>query len=302
MLKFRHPTSNSTNFRSIDKDPNSSLSQNQALMRGVYGKIMKDLTSGQYPYGAFVTDKLMNAAGGIMLVPSCSSCPDHPKLGMNRELFAGMLGRFEIRPQGANKDVEGFMGADRVVKTFRMFQYLYWTTTTTKWMLHLMPRPGYSTCWFPIGIDRQTTGNSWVLAKRKRRLLRYAERPGRAFSRWDGIYWFRPEFGSPKISGFNYKWGDFKSLTFRPYIDRMLLSEMDWQQWKSIAQSLQNRPNRRSCRRCLEKHPPEAQDESAEKMVDILKQEGTTCWAQRPYYRLMAKYVDIIGTNKQEIF
>ncbi|MEZ4957436.1 MAG: hypothetical protein R2825_28015 [Saprospiraceae bacterium] len=28
--------------------------------------------------------------------------------------------------------------------------------------------------------------------------------------------------------------------------------------------------------------PPEAQDESAEKMVDILKQEGTTCWAQRP--------------------
>lgn len=305
VLKFNAPDGQLYYFRSIDKDPNSSLSQNQALMRGVYGKIMKDLTSGQYPYGAFVTDKLMNAAGIYHTSPQLFIMPDHPKLGMNRELFAGMLGRFEIRPQGANKDVEGFMGADRVVKTFRMFQYLLDDNDNK------VDAPSYAKArLFDLLVsdwDRQADNWKFMGFGEKKATTFYAMPKDwdRAFSRWEGIYWLLDqEFGSPKISGFNYKWGDFKSLTFKArYIDRMLLSEMDWQQWKSVAQSLQTDLTNEVIEDAWKNIPPEAQDDSAEKMVDILKtRRDNLLGATTKYYRLMAKYVDIIGSNKREIF
>ncbi len=305
VLKFSAPDGQWYYFRSIDKDPTYSLSQNQALMSGVYGKIVQDLTSGQYPYGAFVTDHLMNAAGIYHTSPRLFIMPDHPKLGMHRELFAGMLGRLEIRPQGSNKNVEGFMGADRVIKTFRLFQYLLDDND------HRIDAPAYARArLFDLLVsdwDRQADNWKFMGFGDKKAFTFYPmpKDRDRAFSRWEGIYWLLDqEFGSPKISSFDYKWGDFKSLTFKArYIDRMLLSELDQAEWLDIARSLQTDLSDDVVEAAWQNIPPEAQPVAADKMVDILKtRRDDLPKATSKYYQLLARYVDVIGSNKREIF
>ena len=305
VLKFYAPDGQRYYFRSIDKDPFLSLSQDQALMSGVYGKIMKDLTSGQYPYSSFVTDKLMDAAGIYHTSPRLVIMPDDPKLGLNRELFAGMLGRFELEPKGYNKDVEGFMGAERVVKTFRMFQYILEDND------HKVDASSYARArLFDLLVsdwDRQPDNWKFMGFGEKKAQTFYAlpKDRDRAFSRWEGIYWLLDqEYGSPRISGFNYKWGDFKSLTFKArHIDRIVLNELDLQQWKNIAQALQADLNDEVIDAAWQNIPPEAQGVSAEKMKDIMKvRRGKLLGATVKYYKMMAKYVDIIGSNKREVF
>ncbi len=305
VLKFRAPDGQRYYFRSVDKDPWMSLGQNQQLMSGVYGHLMKDLTSGQYPYGAFVTDKLMNAADIYHTSPKLYIMPDHPKLGIYRDRFAGMLGRFELRPQGNNKGVEGFHGADRVVKTFRMFQYLLDDND------HENDAKVYAKArLFDLLIsdwDRQPDNWKFMAYGDKKAMTFYAmpKDRDRAFSQWEGIYWLVDrEFGSPKISNFGYKWGDFKSLTFKArHIDHMLLGELDWPQWQGIAKSLQSDLTDEVIEQSFESIPPEAKAVSANEMIDMLKvRRNNLLDATHKYYRTLAKNVDIIGSNKREIF
>ena len=305
VLKFRAPDGQRYYFRSIDKDPWMSLGQNQQLMSGVYGRLMKDLTSGQYPYGAFVTDKLMDATGIYHTSPKLYVMPDHPKLGLFRERFAGMLGRFEIRPQGKNKGVEGFHDADRIVKTFRMFQYLLDDND------HKNDAVAYAKArLFDLLIsdwDRQPDNWKFMGYGDKKAMTFYVmpKDRDRAFSQWQGIYWLVDrEFGSPKISNFGYKWGDFKSLTFKArHIDHMLLGELNWPQWQAIAKTIQRDLTDEVIEQSFENIPPEAKTVSANKMIDILKvRRNNLLDATHKYYRRLTKSVDIIGSNKREIF
>ena len=305
VLKFRTRDGQRYYFRSIDKDPALSLGQLHSLMGGVYGHIVHDLTSGQYPYGALVTDKLMDAAGIHHTSPRLVVMPDHPKLGLNRERFAGMLGRFEIRPQGYNKGVEGFLEADRVVKTYRMFQYLIDDND------HKTDAPSYAKSrLFDILVsdwDRQPDNFKFLGYGDKKAMTFYVmpKDRDRAFSLWQGVFHLMDlEFASPKISAFNYKYGDFKSLTYKGrYLDRMLLSELDWLQWKDLAAELQSDLTDEVIDNAWDNIPPEASRISKTEMTKKLKyRRDNLLDATRKYYSLMAKYVDIVGSNKYEVF
>lgn len=305
VLKLTAANGQTYNFRSVDKDPTQSTSTQQELLNGWYGRILRDMVSGQYPYGAIVADKLMDATGIYHVKPQLYVMPDHPNLGEYRKAFAGMLGILELRPKGKNKEGEGFQGAAKVVKTVRLFRYLIEDKD------HHVDAPAYAKArLFDLLVaDWDRTPDNWrFIAFGDKKAFTFYPMPkdrDRAFHKWEGIYRLADqEFGSLDIAHFGRNYGDFKSLTHKGRnIDRMLLNELTWEQWEKIATELKDELTDEVIAEAVASVPAEARAEAQKLIAETLKtRRDKLMEAAFKFYRLLAKHVNVIGSNKAEVF
>jgi hypothetical protein len=127
-----------------------------------------------------------------------------------------------------------------------------------------------------------------------------------AFCRWNGMipYLADRKWAMPMVESFGAEFKDIKSLTWPArHVDRLLLTELDHGDWKEISSGLAQTMTDEVIDRAILSLPPEILPVSGYELGDMLKSRRDQLPdAVDTYYSLLAKQVDVVGSNKHEYF
>jgi len=302
-LKFRAGNGMEYAFRSVDKNLVNALPRE--FRNTFVGTMIKEVTATEYPYGAIIASALLDETEILHARPSLYVLPDHPGLGVFREPFAGLFGMLEDRPKDPEGEIEGFMGADDVTRSVGLFRKLYrdndnivdaetlgqarvfdmligdWGRHEDNWKWAGFDR-GDKRVYYPIPRDRD-----------------------HAFCRWNGVFPYiaNREWAMPMVESFGADFKDIKSLTWPArHVDRLLLTELNYGDWKRIASSLANTMTDEVIDDAIHTLPPEILPVSGLEIGEMLKSRREQLpEAVDQYYKLLARQVDVVGSNKHEL-
>ena len=265
------------------------------------------MTATQHPYGAlFVTD-LLDSTNLEHEKARLYVMPDSPKLGIYREKFAGMFGMLEAKPTQLKDLNYSYANANSVKGSYSVFKKTYDSPKH-----HIDTNLFAKARIFDIFIgdwDRHEDNWKWLGYKKDSTNTVYKIYPkdrDHAFSRMDGLFYFLAdrEWGVAFRENFDHKFTGLVSLTTKGnHMDRMLLSGLDKENWLKITDELMSEITDETIDRAKLSLPPEIQKKSGQIIADKLKsrRKGLHKFIEQ-YYNLLAKEVDVIGTNKKEFF
>ena len=125
-----------------------------------------------------------------------------------------------------------------------------------------------------------------------------------AFCLWNGLlpYLADREWAMPMVETFDYDFNDIKSLTWPArHVDRLLLTELDRNDWRNISANLQQTMTDELIDRAILTLPPEVVPVSGNEIGEKLKSRRTQLPdAVDEFYLLLARQVDVVGSNKHE--
>ncbi len=302
-LKFQSGDGQRFAFRSIAKDPNKKL--DRELRKTLYGDVMEDFTAHQHPYGSLVVSYFMDELELPHSQPKLFLMPDHPKLGKYRKEFAGKLGFLEIKPKGKKKGQKAFQDADKVSSTFKMYRKLLGDNDNVfhsdKYVMARLLDMWISD-W-----DRHQDNWKW-LGYDNGKGITYTPFPkdrDKAFSLFQGLYQLLDWELFVKDRGrFRESYRSVKSLNFKARnMDRLLARDYDYEKWMAATDQFIALMTDEVIEKALLQLPHEVYDLSAPEISRLLKiRRETLKDAVKDYYKLLAKKITIVGTNKREIF
>ena len=291
-------------FRSVDKDPTKALDYD--LRKTAFAKIVKDQTTTQHPYGAMAADILLNELDIIHAHPKLYVMPNDPKLGPFQKDFGNMLGMLEENPTNPDVGETGYLGANQIVRSNKLFRKLYndhnnqvdtksfavarafdilvgdWGKHDDNWKWVGFEEAG-KTIFKPMPRDRD-----------------------HVFSRWDGILPWLADREWAKESGedFNYEISGLRSLNFQArHLDRFIASDLSKQDWIDAAKFVQSRIADDVIEKAVRNMPKEIYANSGEEIERKLKARIKDLDKYiLEYYEMIAEEVDIVGSNKSEYF
>jgi hypothetical protein len=301
-LKFKAGNGYEYAFRSVDKNLVNALPRE--YRNSFVGSMIKEVTATEYPYGAIIASSLMDQTDILHARPKLYVLPDHPGLGAFQEPFAGLFGMLEDRPGDPEGDREGFMGADDVTRSVNLFRKLYrdndryvdeatlgkarvfdmligdWGRHEDNWKWAGYDR-GDKRVYYPIPRDRD-----------------------HAFCRWNGLipYLADREWAMPMVESFEAGFKDIKSLTWPArHVDRLLLTDLDHQDWTDITSYISQTMTDEVIDQAIRSLPPEILPVSGNELGEMLKSRRDQLPdAVDTYYSLLARRVDVVGSNKHE--
>lgn len=106
-------------FRPVVKDPAPILPG--WMQRGAAAAALDDQMAAQFPFGAVIVARLLDAAGIAAPSPVPVVMPDDPRLGPFRARFAGRVGLFAVHADEREVDQPGFAGYTRIVDSDTMY-------------------------------------------------------------------------------------------------------------------------------------------------------------------------------------
>ncbi|MBD0333056.1 MAG: hypothetical protein ICV66_10395, partial [Chitinophagaceae bacterium] len=268
--------------------------------------IANDQVSTAHPFAAIAVPPVAEAAGIFHTIPRIVYVPYTPKLGQYNETFANTLCLFEERPDEDQSDAPHFGYSKKVVSTAKMFEKVFeendhrvdqkmflrarlfdmflgdWGRHEDQWRWATFDSGDFK-IYKPIPRDRDQT-----------------------WAKFDGF--FPRKITSQEqlehLQTFDYKIKNVKKYNFPPrYLDRQLLNELPKQFWITTAQDLQQRLTDTVIENAVRQLPPEIFPISGPKIIAKLKsrREHLVQYAEK-YYRFLAKEVEIVGSEKDELF
>lgn len=292
-------------FRSVNKNPAKAVPPE--LRETVLLDLLKDQTTTQHPYGALVTDHMLDAIGILHAKPRLFLLPDDPKLGQFQPEFANLFGMLEERPKGKNKVDNPFHEADVVLRSVQMFRELYEDND------HSVDALAFAKArLFDIMIGdwgRHEDNWKWAGYEQEDNEVVYQPIPrdrDHSFSRWDGILpWLADrEWLRPNIENFDDKFHNIKNLTWPArHLDRRLLSGVSWEEFEQLAKEVQSEITDEVIAASIANLPGNDTEISGPEIAFKLKsRRDDLLSAAKTYYGLLARQVDVVGSNKFERF
>ena len=289
-------------FRSVDKDPAVLPPE---LKGTIVEDIVKDQTSAQHPAAPAVVAPLLEAIGTPHTGPRLVVLPDDPRLGEHRERFAGTIGFFERRATiepgvGAFDDAVEILDADEFEDRMRadpgnalelerflaarLFDYWIgdWDRHRGQWTFLRHPADtGTSIRWTPVPEDRD-----------------------QAFVRFDGLLLWLTRQYVPQLLNFGDRMPPAWAYVWNGRdLDRHFLAKLEWGVWDSVATDLQARLTDSIIDYAVLQMPPEYVQIDGERLARALKSRRDQLHDKaREYYRLLAKQVDVYGSDQAETF
>lgn len=301
-LKFKGRDGQEYAFRSINKDPVKALSffQKQTL----YRHIVKDLITTQHPYGGLVAAHLLDETDILHAHPELFVMPDHPNLGEYRAAFKGKLGTLEIRPKGPKKVEIPFGDADDVVSSPKMFRSFY-KNNKNRIDAKAYAKARVFDMWLGDW-DRHEDNWKWA-AYEDGKHTSYKPIPrdrDHVFSQWQGVIPSIADMVVPNAENFGYDFKNIQHLTFKArHLDRQLATELTREDWATAVNYIQEKMTDEVIDDALREFPDSIYALSAAEIGAKLKSRRKTLdKAGNGLYDLLAKEVDIVGSNKKEIF
>lgn len=283
-----------------------------ALPEGTQGTIVEDIAQDQisslHPYGAFVVPRLAAAAGLLYTHPVLVRVPDSPRLGEHRSEFAGNLALLERNVVEDVSDEERFGFTEEVVDTEDLIERIQSGPD------HYVDQQSYITLrLFDILIgdrDRHDEQYFWAGFEEDGR-TRYVPIPidrDWAFARYDGLM-LR---AGRKVGGISLKKltnfsGEIENIIGLNHqgakLDYMFTSELRLADWIEAARLLQNEITDELIEDALRVWPAAVMEDAGETTIRNLKaRRDELDEAAQEYYEVIARRVDVIGTNEAERF
>jgi hypothetical protein len=301
-LSFRGADGKQYRFRTLDKDPARGMPSK--LKNTVVSAVVQDQVSSSNPVSGLVIPPLLDAAGVCHVVPSIFVMPyDREILGEYYDEFAGFVGTIEESPEAGEVPGSGFMGADVVSGTYKMFDNLEedsankvdsrayltarlidlfigdWDRHSDQWRWAGYRRDGLTT-WVPIPRDRDN-----------------------AFSRQDGVFSWIIKQVIPQVEGFGKTYPDIKYLSWagRP-LDRRLLSGIGREEWDDVTRELKSKLTDDVIHLAVSKMPAAMYEKEGRLLEsDLRSRRDLLDAASKELYLLYAEDVDIFAGDKPEL-
>ncbi|MGV3639503.1 MAG: BamA/TamA family outer membrane protein [Adhaeribacter sp.] len=293
-------------LRSVEKYPSNALPR--PLRETIAADVLKDQISASHPYGPLVTPGLSEAAGIYHTRPRYFYIPDDPRFGKYRTGFANTLGLFEERPDDDQSDVAHFGNSKKVRSTAkvlenlrednddsidqhavvqaRLFDFLIgdWDRHEDQWRWASFEKEGAKgTFYRPIPRDRDMI-----------------------FFINQGVI---PNIGSrkwlmPKVQGFDHEWRDITGFNFNArHFDRTFLTGLSEADWLAAASRLQQNISDEEIEKAVGQLPEAVFKLSGPDIIAKLKSHRQQLPDDaRQYYRFLARQVDVVGSDKNELF
>jgi hypothetical protein len=291
-------------FRSVDKDPVKAL--NPRLRKTFVAGIARQFTATQHPYGALPASYLMDKTSVLHAKPELYLMPADPRLGIYQKDFGGMMGLLEEKPRKSSKENKGSYDADDVVRSFDLFRKLYKDNDN-----RIDERNFLEARLFDIWIGdwgRHEDNWKWAGYKMGKKTI-YKPIPrdrDHAFSIWNGIlpYLANKPWAMPNVESFQYNFQDIKSLTYPArHLDRLLLTSLQEDEWEKTALRLKNTFTDAIIDSAVNQFPKEVIPISGNVIGKKLKsRREQLVSAAKEYYKLLARKVNVVGSNKSELF
>ena len=282
-------------LRSVEKDPEKAIPEN---LRGSLAQdIVQDLISASHPYAPLVIPGLAKATGVPTPQPQFFFVPDDPAFTIYRKAFANRVAHLEereptpdntgtkstakiinnlIEDHDDHVDQQAYLRArllDNVIGDWdRHFDQWRWGTSDT----------GKGKLYYPVPRDRDMAFfNSDGL------LLRYLSK-----NQFKYLQGFEKDFYS--VKWFNWEARD---------LDRIFMNQLTENEWKNVIDTFQTKLTNTVIDSSVKKLPPEIYaldpatiSDKLKSRRDLLMKEGMK------YYSYISRRVNIVGSNKQELF
>ncbi|GAA3997215.1 metallophosphoesterase [Hymenobacter fastidiosus] len=291
-------------FRSVDKDVTKILPPE--LRNSVAADVLRDITPTAHPYSALVAGSLLDRTDILHARPRLFVLPDNNTLGPYREKYAGLFGTLEDRPGDPKPNLPGFGGADEVRRSFSFFRQLYKDHDNRIDAPALAKARAFDMLVADFG--KHEDNWKWAGFKQgKTTVFRPIPRDrDQSFTLWNGLltYTANREWAVPSIEDFQSEFHDMESLNWPArHLDRFLLTSLTREQWQEAGRYLQQRITPAAIDQATAELPKEIQPISGQDLNRKLKDRIQELpKALDEYYLMLARRVDVVGSNKAEVF
>ncbi len=291
-------------LRSVNKYVENALPPN--LRNTIAVKPLQDAISASNPFAALTIPVLADAAGVMHTHPKLFWVPDDPRLGIYRKELANGVFLFEERPAGNWSDMASFGFSPKIVSTAKVIK------KTEEDHKHQVDQKAVVRArlfdMFVNDWDRHDDQWRWASFKKNGKTI-YRPIPRDR----DQVYFVNEGFvmgltkhfwPTRKFQGFGSSIKDIKGLMYNArYFDRSFMTEPDLNSWLSIASQIKNRETDTVIHRAIKQMPENIYDSVGQEIENKLKarRERLPFYA-RQYYLILSKKVDVVGTNKRELF
>lgn len=274
----------------------------------VYEDIIQDLRVGAHPYGALPVPALATAAGIYHTNPAIYYLPRQERLKEYNNIFSDELYLFEERPNEGWEDLESFGFAKKIIGYDKLLEKRHKSTKhqiDQEWVL----KSRLFDLW--IGdYDRHDDQWRWaVFPQKDQDIIVYRPIPrdrDQAFFNIKGLLpWaLSRDFINIQQRPLRAKTKNTKGFSDNAkHFDRTWLTQMDWTDWEQAVLTLQHRLTDKVIEEAFKAWPKEIYDLNAPDLIKTLKaRRDELLYNARNLYQLLAEYVDVVGTNKVELF
>jgi hypothetical protein len=283
----------------VDKDPSAILPED---LRGtVVNDFVQDQIAAAHPAASLVAEELSRAAGVPCVESRLVVLGDDPALGEFRKDFAGTLGTIAVYPQPVSERNPGFLGATEIVDHLEMYARLRRAASDridAKALLRARLFDVFIGDW-----DRHRKQWRWARLPGKAEWQPIPEDRDQAFSRFEGLVMTLARPRQPRFVAFGPEYPRVLGLTWNGWEqDRVLLTGLEWPAWEETARDLQRRLTDEAIERAAHRMPPEYFALDGLRLIEALeKRRDTLPEAARRFYRLLARQVDVHGTDEAEL-
>src|SRR4051812_5455177 len=288
-LHFQSASGNEWVFRSVDKDPTRALAPE--LRDTVIADLYQDLTSTEFPAGAVVVARLLEAVDVLHATPELAVMTDTAFLGDFRD-FAGMLGMMEIRPHG------GFAGSIRSSHTLPLFARL---ESGRDEQVDVDAYLRARLVDILVGDwDRHVDQWRWLLFEEGKRIWKpFPVDRDQAFSRFDGIVPAVAEYYTKHLTSFRAEYSSIEKLTYSArFTDRRFLAQLDRRRWEAITGDVVSRLTDGVISEAVGRLPASLRVRGGADLEATLRsRRDKLTRASKDFYELLADSVDVYGTE-----
>ncbi|RKY93330.1 MAG: hypothetical protein DRQ01_04995, partial [Ignavibacteriae bacterium] len=276
------------------------------LRETLLADIVRDQTTTQHPYGALVADILLNELSIIHAHPKLYRLPDDEKLGPYQLDFGNMLGMLEEHPANPKKGKTGYLGANKILRSHKLFRLLYNDHDNSVDTKNFAVARAFDIL---VGDWGKHDDNwKWIGFKSGKKTI-YQPMPrdrDHVFSRWDGLLpWIADrEWAKESGENFDYEISGLRSLMFQGrHLDRFIASNLSKQDWLDAAHFVQQQISDEIIEKAVRNLPKESFEISGIEIEKKLKARIKDLDKYvLEYYHMIASEVDVVGSNKKEYF
>jgi hypothetical protein len=291
-------------LRSVNKNVELVLPGN---LRNTFAlDLIQDGISASHPFSAITIPAMADAIGVLHTNPKLVWVPDDPRFGIYQKDLANGVFLFEERPNGNWKDFASFGNSKKIVGTDEVIENI-----NDKHKYKIDQTAILKARLFDILIndwDRHEDQWRWASFKKKEETI-YKPIPrdrDQVFFVSEGVIpWLATrKWINPKFQGFDYNIDDLKGLSFNArFFDRSFLNEPGLNDWQQMAKSINEQISDSIIHKAIDILPEKVYRHSGKEIEKklISRKEKLEDYAKE-YYLVLAKEVDIIGTNERELF
>ncbi|MEJ8757804.1 metallophosphoesterase [Pontibacter sp. H259] len=305
-LKVRNPDAREYTLRSVNKDPTMALPE--YLRETAARDLLQDQISAQHPYGALIVPKLADAAGVYHTNPKLVYIPQTPYLRQYMSEFSNMMAFLEEDADENHEETASLGNAENIVGTDKMLEELHQDNDNE------VDQQEFARARLLDMLlgdwDRHEGQWRWVEKKKQGEngdlYIPVPEDRDQAFFKVDGaLPWLATrKWGIRNIQNFDYDYGDIIGLNLSAQtVDRTFLSGVSRQEWLRIAEDIKTNLTDAVIQEAVSELPETIEPISGPEIIAKLKSRRDKLpeVAER-YYKHLAKYVDIAGSDKHERF